>query len=62
MLNSGGAGVRGWHESNFEIGRKGRLGQQNFVAVQKNCRVRNIRVSETYDFMNFYCDYKKFYL
>ena len=54
-------GVRGWHESNFGMGRVGRMGPQNFDAGQMK-RDQNFIVSETYDFMNLHYDSIKFYL
>ena len=53
LLNSvGGLGsvsgwVRGWRETNFGIGRIGRVGPQSFCADQKNGRSPNFGVGET---------------
>ena len=49
-VGSVSAWVRGWRETNFGIGRLGRLGPQSFCADQKkkkNDRSRNFGVGET---------------
>ena len=48
-VGSVSAWVRGWRETNFGIGRLGRLGPQSFCADQKkkNGRSRNFGVGET---------------
>ena len=60
-----GAWVRGWRETNFDIGRMGCVGPQSFCANQKkkkNDRSGNFGVGERYNFMNFCFDSMKFYL
>ena len=63
-VGSVSAWVRGWRETNFGIGRLGRLGPQSFCADQKKKKMTGaeILVWVKHDIMNFCYDSMQFYL